>query len=126
MLPVNELSNTIELIPILTRAESLFHRFERKVQAIDKKDNFPTPSVRHRKTSSDASAADSVHKGKSPQRVGGPGARTSGSSVGQAVAQGIDAVQEKERVISPELRQLLSREVITVDKGIRQRGDRTS
>ncbi|KAL2007367.1 hypothetical protein VTN00DRAFT_8805 [Thermoascus crustaceus] len=124
---INELSNTIELIPILTRAESLFHRFERKVQAIDKKDNFPTPSVRHRKPGSDASAADSVHKGKSPQRVGGPGARTSGSSIGQAVAQGIDAEKEKERVISPELRQLLSREVITVDKkGVRQRDDRTS
>jgi hypothetical protein len=34
------------LVPILTRAESLFHRFERSVQAIDKKDNFPTaPTV---------------------------------------------------------------------------------
>jgi hypothetical protein len=33
---VNELSNTMDLVPILTRAESLFHRFERSVQAIDK------------------------------------------------------------------------------------------
>ena len=32
----------MDLVPILTRAESLFRRFERTVQAIDK-NNFPVP-----------------------------------------------------------------------------------
>jgi len=38
----------------------------------------------------------------------------SGPSTGEAIAQGIGA--EKERVISPELRQLLSRKVVTMNK----------
>ncbi|EFW19039.1 GTPase activating protein [Coccidioides posadasii str. Silveira] len=39
---VNELSNTIDLIPILSRAEALFYRFQKKVETIDKKYNFPS------------------------------------------------------------------------------------
>lgn len=81
----------MELIPILTRAESLFRRFERVVQAVDKKNNFPMPSGVG--TLSDSRS----QKGKSPSRPTG------------------NAGPEKnERVISPELRQLLSRENITV------------
>jgi hypothetical protein len=81
----------MELVPILTRAESLFRRFERVVQAVDKKNNFPIPSGVG--TPSDSRS----QKGKSPSRPTG------------------DAGAEKqERVISPELRQLLSRENITV------------
>lgn len=77
----------MELIPILTRAESLFRRFERVVQAVDKKNNFPMP----------AGGGTSSQKGKSfsrPTDSTGP--------------------EKKERVISPQLRQLLSRENITV------------
>lgn len=88
---VNELSNTMELIPILTRAESLFRRFERVVQAVDKKNNFPMPSGGG--TPSDSRS----QKGKSPSRPAGDA-----------------GPDKKERVISPELRQLLSRENITV------------
>lgn len=105
---MNELSNTIELIPILTRAESLFHRFERTVQAIDKKSNFPAPSVRQRKPDSGTSIDD---KGKSPQRTAATGASSSVDSV-VARANGTD----HDRVISPELRKLLSRDVITIEK----------
>lgn len=47
----------MELEPILIRAEALFLRFQRTVEAIDKKGNFPAPKVRkrlpHRPTSSD-------------------------------------------------------------------------
>ncbi|KAJ9294557.1 hypothetical protein DTO271G3_6825 [Paecilomyces variotii] len=103
---INELSNTIDLINILTRAESLFRRFERMVQAIDKKNNFPAPSVRQRRPDSSTSADN---KGKSPQR-----GVTTGASTSSVIARANGA--EQEQVISPELRQLLSRDVITVDK----------
>ncbi|PHH68161.1 hypothetical protein CDD80_211 [Ophiocordyceps camponoti-rufipedis] len=57
---VNELANTMDLESTLLRAESLFRRFQRLVDAIDKRDNFPAPSsaaataardVQHRNTS---------------------------------------------------------------------------
>lgn len=40
---VNELSNTIDLESTLIRAEALFRKFQRVVEAIDKKQNFPAP-----------------------------------------------------------------------------------
>lgn len=103
--PVNELSNTMDLVPILTRAESLFHRFERAVQAVDKKDNFPTaPTAHQRRPVSESTDAD---KGKSPQR---PTGTSSGVSAGPSALQKIiDA--DKPKVISPELRELLSKDI---------------
>ena len=102
--PVNELSNTIDLESTLIRAEGLFRRFQRTVEAVDKKHNFPAPSVRQRRPASSVSA--------------GPSSATTGvdasSSAGKAVAQGIGA--EREKVISTELRQLLSRDVVLLDK----------
>jgi TBC1 domain family member 15 len=95
----------IELIPILTRAESLFRRFERTVQAIDKKNNFPLPSLRQRKTDDDAAGID---KGKSPQQA----AAVSSSSSMAISSNG--SGDRRDAVISPELRQLLSKEIITV------------
>lgn len=88
----------MELLPILTRAESLFRRFERTVQAVDKQNNFPAPKVRRR--------IEQPGKGKSPER-----AVTTGSSVTGQPSQGLG--QGKEKVISPELRELLSRKVTT-------------
>lgn len=84
----------MELIPILTRAESLFRRFERVVQAVDKKNNFPAPS--------NVSQNDSKsQKGKSPSRSGRNASQDTSSA-------------QKEKVISPQLRQLLSRENVTI------------
>ena len=40
---VNELSGTIDLQSTMARAEALFRRFQRMVEAIDKKSNFPVP-----------------------------------------------------------------------------------
>lgn len=101
---MNELSNTIDLQSTIIRAEGLFRRFQRTVEVIDKKHNFPAPSVRQRKSGS----ADQA----------GPSSATTGTdasnSTGKAVAQGIGA--EKQKVISPELRQLLSRNVVTLEK----------
>lgn len=96
----------MDLVPILTRAESLFHRFERAVQAVDKKDNFPTaPTAHQRRPVSGSTDAD---KGKAPQH---PATGTSsGVSAGPSALQKIiDA--DKPKVISPELRELLSKDV---------------
>ena len=111
---VNELSNTIDLQSTLIRAEGLFRRFQRTVEAIDKKNNFPAPSVRQRKP---AANEDTTPK---DANTTGTDAATTNNTVGKAVAQGINADKEKEKekdkVISPELRQLLSRKVVKLDK----------
>lgn len=74
------------------------------MEAVDRKHNFPAPSVRQRKpANSQASGSESTATGAD-----------AGISVGEAVAQGL--VAEKQKVISPELRGLLSRKVITLDK----------
>jgi hypothetical protein len=47
---VNELSGSIDLQSTLITAEALFNRFQRTVEAVDRKDHFPTPSnVRQRR-----------------------------------------------------------------------------
>jgi len=84
----------MELLPILTRAESLFRRFERVVQAVDKKNNFPAPS-------NVGQINPTSPRRKSSSRL------TSNAS--QNMRPG------KEKVISPELRQLLSRENTTAN-----------
>ncbi|KAL5364781.1 rab-GTPase-TBC domain-containing protein [Aspergillus floccosus] len=96
---INELSNTMELIPILTRAESLFRRFERAVQAIDKKNNFPTPAAHQRRpATADPSSPD---KGKSPQRPSST-AYSSGVSAGPSASPLLGDSAEQPKVISPE------------------------
>ncbi|RJE26126.1 GTPase-activating protein GYP7 [Aspergillus sclerotialis] len=99
---INELSNTMELIPILTRAESLFRRFERTVEAIDKKNNFPAPAAHQRKQVQNSTATG---KGKSPESV------ASSSSVNPGLALPTPWTNNESRVISPELRELLSKDV---------------
>lgn len=90
----------------MIRAEALFRRFQRTVEAVDKKQNFPTPSVRQRKP---------VEAPKTPEATSS-GSQGSRRSVGAAVAQGIDAEKAQIKVISPELRSLLSRKVDKLDK----------
>ena len=107
---VNELSNTIDLNSTLLRAQTLFRRFQRTVEAVDKKHNFPAPTVRQRKPA-DAEQRP-ASKGKSAATGAEPAAGN--SSIGNAVVQGIGA--EKEKVISAELRALLKREVEVLDK----------
>lgn len=105
---INELSNTMDLVPLLTRAESLFHRFERAVQAIDKRDNFPSaPGAQQRRPISEANSASNSGNGKQPQQ------NTVGSSSSinapSALQQSID--KDKPKVISPELRELLRKDI---------------
>ena len=109
---VNELSGTMDLESTLVRAESLFKRFQRTVETIDKKGNFPSaPQARQRK--------------QAAALVAGPGPKlgpSSSSSNEQAATSGIDKgkqvdeADQEARVISPELRALLSRQVEKLDK----------
>lgn len=98
----------MDLIPILTRAESLFHRFERLVQAIDKKDNFPVPSAHQRRPPvSTTGTGPATGKGKRPQRP----EVASSSSIQAPPAQQSAANKDKPKVISPELRELLRKDI---------------
>ncbi|PLB49396.1 putative GTPase activating protein [Aspergillus steynii IBT 23096] len=106
---INELSNTMDLLPILTRAESLFRRFERSVQAIDKKNNFPAPSAHQRRPIQDST---DPNKGKSPQNSANAGF-SSGVNAGRnsqppSSSQGSGT---EPKVISPELRDLLNKTI---------------
>jgi hypothetical protein len=112
---VNELSGTMDLESTLVRAESLFKRFQRTVETIDKKGNFPSaPQARQRKLA----AALVAGPGPAPKTQAGPS-----TTKDQAVASGTDKgkqvgeeEQEEAKVISPELRALLSRKVEKLDK----------
>ena len=116
---VNELSNTIDLASTLVRAQTLFRRFQRTVEAVDKRNNFPTPTVRQRKPADKPSSPKSSNSGATSAV---DGRRRPGSNAG------IDGGEEgtgktKEKVISPELRQLLSRKVQLLDKnGVKEHG----
>lgn len=106
---VNELSNTIDLQSTLIRAEGLFKKFEKIVQAIDKKNNFPaapTAEVRQRQgKGKDAAEGDKVS-------AGGQGA----SSSNDVNHKRTESQADREKVISPELRLLLSRKIVTLDE----------
>lgn len=111
---VNELSNTIDLPSTLLRAQGLFRRFQRTVEAIDKKHNFPSaPSVRQRKP---AGKSPTTRPRSSGAASGADAQRSDSSPRNSAVTEGGSPDPIKERVISPELRKLLSRKVEVLDK----------
>ncbi|KAI0405318.1 GTPase-activating protein GYP7 [Xylaria palmicola] len=86
---MNELSETIDLESTLIRAEHLFRRFQRLIEAIDKKQNFPAP----RMNPSSGQTAARTSPRPSSQRDNGK------------------SPQQPTKTISPELRKLLSRKV---------------
>ena len=152
------------------RAEALFRRFQRTVEAIDKKSNFPAPKLRQRQTIR-ASSAESVHSVPETSRpsielAAANISTKSTSDVAQGQTSGIDVVPttstnsnrepsqsgeriatvnkgkrkasiemqptegeeemqaQKPKVISPELRELLSRKVeILPRKMVRKGGE---
>lgn len=109
---VNELSNTIDLPSTLLRAEALFRRFQRTVEAIDRKDHFPTPTLRQRKAVT-AGSLDSGPQGHDGKTAAGASSSSDAQGAGQA---GTTTAAQKERIVSPELRALLSREFARVEK----------
>jgi len=142
---VNELSNTIDLESTLIRAETLFRRFQRVVEAIDRKGSFPAPKVRQRRlgpaspgTSQDGKitdtratpaliqkpssptppTADSSNSGAASSSIQTPSevARGKRKSVGEATLPANASPLPKEKIISPELRDLQSRKPPKLDK----------
>ncbi|CAK4034717.1 GTPase-activating gyp7 [Lecanosticta acicola] len=126
---VNELSGTIDLYSTMVRAESLFRKFRRMVEAIDRKSNFPAvPVARQRLPQPPSPSASQPGSDGRPNRASsssgtGSGGQSSNSSAhasgreqrpGERTRAGSGV--EKERVITPELRQLLSRDVPKLDK----------
>lgn len=146
---INELSGTIELQEILFRAEGLFKRFEKTVEAVDRKNTFPAPSaedegLRNRKagggsgTSDEAVAQDKDQMQKKTNNnagigkviMSGPGLSPSRQQQQQSQIAGPSSSSQfkgrqpqsepeqkenKERVITPQLRLLLSKNIITLD-----------
>ena len=101
----------MDLESTLVRAESLFRRFQRTVETVDKKDNLPSvPQARQRKQ------AAVIASGPGPMpRLPGPNAQASSSGTDNG-KQVITDEDEGAKVISPELRGLLSRKVEVLDK----------
>jgi hypothetical protein len=109
---VNELSGTMDLESTLVRAESLFKRFQRTVETIDKKGNFPSaPQARQRivKAATTNEPDESASHPKVPVEAE---ASSSGTDNNKPLAK----EEEPARVISPELRALLSKKVEKLDK----------
>ncbi|KAI0119395.1 RabGAP/TBC [Daldinia grandis] len=99
---VNELSNTMDLESTLIRAEALFRRFQRLIEAIDKKQNFPTP--RAQKDSSSNSASTSP--------------KQSDNKNGKATEE------QPKKTITPELRKLLSKNIdVLPRKAVQKKSD---
>lgn len=117
---MNELSNTIDLPSTLLRAQALFRRFQRTVDAIDKKNNFPAPNIRQRKP---AAAEPTPSSANAKQKPTTPGKKPAGAGTGSDAtgarpgsSGGGDDATERGKVISDELRGLLSRKVVVLDK----------
>ena len=117
---VNELSNTIDLPSTLLRAQALFRRFQRTVDAIDKKRNFPAPPIRQRKTVKPEAAGERSAQQQKTIATGTESGSSRAPGKGKAKVEDNAVVngskEEEEKVISPELRGLLSKKIIVVEK----------
>lgn len=125
---VNELSCTMDLESTLIRAEALFRRFQRLVEAIDKKDNFPAPRFSRPPQLGQSSSATSTTTGgtssASTSQQKQPQPQSGSAQGGAAKSPGRKAPEEVVKVITPELRGLLSREVKILPRNeVAQNGD---
>jgi TBC1 domain family member 15 len=130
---VNELANTIDLESTLIRAEALFHRFQRTVEAIDKKQNFPAPKLRQRPVQSASLGATqsptstSAVEGASGTRTGAnvtsgdPNSPDTTKGKRRVSGEELQETQPVRKVISPELRKLLSRKVEVLPRKVVQK-----
>jgi hypothetical protein len=134
----------MDLESTLIRAEALFLRFQRTVEAIDRKGNFPAPTdVRQRRpgpgspngSTDSANVVENLNVTRSLQpplaastsasttgtdRPSSPGtpSRSKQPEPGDATKSNVET-----RVITPELRALLSRKTPKLEKGeVRQHG----
>lgn len=111
----------------LVRAEALFRRFQRTVEAIDKKSNFPKPSIRHRGTQSTSQVTEpsSSASASSGTDMGNGTIEGARKDKGKKPTNGeLEDMPERPRVISKELRELLSRKVMILPrKVVRREGE---
>lgn len=103
---VNELSNTINLQDTLIKAEVLFRKFEKMVQAIDKKANFPAAPPGSEVRQRPGKGRDAATQASGPQ-----GAGSGADALNRQFGDDANA-----KVISSELRLLLSRKIITLEE----------
>ncbi|ROV93073.1 hypothetical protein VSDG_07320 [Cytospora chrysosperma] len=119
---VNELSGTIDLESTLIRAEALFRKFQRLIEAIDKKPNFPPPRITM------ATVAPSLFPPRpspaSRNRPSTPNSSNSNSNGQQGGNKAGSPRDNAKKIITPELRRLLSREVEVLQrKDVANNGD---
>jgi TBC1 domain family member 15 len=120
---INELSGTIDLASTLIRAEGLFRRFEKTVEAVDRRSHFPAPPTR-RRTSKEKKGTDVDDSTVTPAAIAPTASSsstvpTTGTSTSAAQKQRAAPESPRgggpEQVISPELRALLSKKMIVLD-----------
>lgn len=133
---VNELSTTIDLESTLIRAEALFQRFRRLIEAIDRKEHFPAPRRTLSTVSSSSASATladakrSSSKSPSPPlparpqsgpRAASPPAAAATTKVNEGKTTAEEDKEENvEKIITPALRKLLSREVEIIRAPVRE------
>ncbi|KAL1862569.1 GTPase activating protein [Diaporthe australafricana] len=122
---VNELSGRIDLESTLIRAEALFRKFQRLIEAIDKKPNFPAPRFNFNTAAPSLfppkpspPAADAAANNNNANR---PSTPSGGSNQQQQANKGKQPEPKSpggqpQKVITPELRKLLSREVVVLPR----------
>ena len=106
---INELSGTIELRETMIRAEGLFKRFERTVGVVEKKDNLP--DLRRRQKAAIVSGP-----GRPPQGASA-GSKSTGSDARPTSKDGKEGEELKTNIITPELRNLMKRDIFWADDG---------
>jgi len=132
----NELSGSIDLQSTIVRAEALFRRYQKMVESIDRKSNFPAAPTRQRlpqppspsqarpgsngqprqASSSSTERSDTVSRPSQNNSTSTTKAQTSGRERTTRDQATISTDVDKEQVITPELRNLLSRDVPKLEK----------
>jgi len=115
---VNELSETMDLKQTLIRAEALFCRFRKAVEAVDKKDNFPNVPGRVRKGKAPAidsgpARVDTRISADANSKTPRTGSTTNVNSA--STSTGNTSSDDNEVKITPELRNLLSRTIVRTE-----------
>lgn len=124
---VNELSGSIDLESTLIRAEALFRKFQRLIEAIDKKNNFPAP--RFNFSTAAPSLLPPAANNNNNDRPSTPSGSSNDNNTEQQQANKGKQPEPKspggrQKVITPELRKLLSREVVVLPrKEVAGKGD---
>lgn len=124
---VNELSGSIDLESTLIRAEALFRKFQRLIEAIDKKNNFPAPRFNF-STAAPSLLAAAANNNNNNDRPSTPSGSSSDNAEQQQANKGKQPEPKspggRQKVITPELRKLLSREVVVLPrKEVAGKGD---